>query len=308
MDTSTLNQQFGLSSSLRFSDDSNGLIVAEIDNSLATARICLQGAHLLNWQPHGAAVPIVWLSDSAQLLPGKSPHSGAPVCWPWFGAHASDPGLPAHGYARNLPWAVIATASEANGATRIILRLQGNERARALWPHATTLELTISVGETLRLALTTSNTGDAEITIGEAFHTYFQVGDIAQTRVTGLEGVTYADKVADFARSVQHGPITFSGEVDRVYVDTDAECLIEDPVLQRRIRIAKSGSLATVVWTPGQTKGEQLGDLGPDGWRHMVCVESANAMENQVLIPPGEAHTLAVEYRAEPLPAGSPVP
>lgn len=301
MDTSTLNQQFGPSASLRFSDDPSGLIVAKIDNPLAMASICLQGAHLLDWQPRTASVPVVWLSDSAQRLPGKSPHSGAPVCWPWFGAHDSNPGLPAHGYARNLPWEVIATTSDANGATHITLRLQDNDQARALWPHAATLELAISVGDTLRLALTTTNTGDTEIVIGEAFHTYFQVGDIAQTRVTGLDGITYADKVVNFARRVQQGAITFSGEVDRVYVDTTAECLIEDPVLQRRIRIAKSGSHSTVVWTPGQEKGNQLGDLGPDGWRHMVCVESANAMENRVRIAAGQSHTLAVEYGVEAL-------
>lgn len=301
MDTLTLNQQFGISPGLRFSSDPSGLVIAEIDNPLATAKVCLQGAHLLNWRPHSSAMPVVWLSDDVRLAPGKSPHSGAPVCWPWFGMHESDGSLPAHGYARNLPWSVIAAASDADGATRLVLRLQDTPQARALWPHATMLELTMRIGDTLQLELRTTNTGDADITIGEAFHTYFQVGDIAGIRVTGLEGVTYADKVANFARSVQQGPITFSGEVDRVYLNTDSACLIEDPVLQRRIRIAKTGSQTTVVWSPGQEKGAQLGDLGPDGWRHMVCVESANAMENRMHLAAGETHVLAVEYLVDPL-------
>lgn len=301
MDTSTLNQQFGIATSLRFVEDAHGLIVAEIENPLASAKICLQGAHLLCWRPRSSSIPVVWLSDGAQLLPGKSPHSGAPVCWPWFGAHESNPTFPAHGYARNLPWEVISSASEADGATCITLRLQDSDQAKAQWPHAATLELALTIGDTLRLALTTANNGSDAIIISEAFHTYFQVGDITQVRVTGLEGTTYADKVLDFARSTQQDAITFEGEVDRVYVDTAAECVIEDPSLRRRIHIAKTGSLSTVVWTPGQEKGDKLGDLGNEGWRRMVCVESANTMENKVSIPAGTSHTLAVEYRAVPL-------
>jgi hypothetical protein len=33
----------------------------------------------------------------------------------------------------------------------------------------------------------------------------------------------------------------------------------------------------------------------------MVCVESANALENAVNVAAGARHTLVVEYRAEPL-------
>jgi D-hexose-6-phosphate mutarotase len=42
-----------------------------------------------------------------------------------------------------------------------------------------------------------------------------------------------------------------------------------------------------------------MGDMGqPDGWRQMVCVESANAIENVVKVAAGCTHTLIVEYRA----------
>jgi D-hexose-6-phosphate mutarotase len=301
MNTSALEHQFGLGPSLRFSADTSGLVLAEIDNPLATARICLQGAQLLTWRPRNAAMPVVWLSDAVKLVPGKSGHSGVPVCWPWFGNHDSETGFPAHGFARTAAWQVVASGLEPDGATRITLRLAESDQSRAQWPHSAVLELTMIVGDSLKLALTTTNTGQTEILIGEAFHTYFQVGDIAQARVTGLENVTYADKVKDFARSVQHNAITFVGETDRVYLDTEAECVIEDPSLGRRIRIAKSGSRSTVVWTPGETKGDQMGDLGLNGWQHMLCVESANAMENRVRVPAGASHTLAVEYRAEAL-------
>jgi D-hexose-6-phosphate mutarotase len=44
-----------------------------------------------------------------------------------------------------------------------------------------------------------------------------------------------------------------------------------------------------------------MGDFGPDGWRGMVCVESANAAENVVTVAAGGRHTLAVEYGVESL-------
>jgi len=43
-----------------------------------------------------------------------------------------------------------------------------------------------------------------------------------------------------------------------------------------------------------------MGDMGqPDGWREMLCVESANANGNVVKVAAGTRHTLIVEYRAE---------
>ncbi|BBJ00452.1 D-hexose-6-phosphate mutarotase [Ferrigenium kumadai] len=297
-----LNTQFGIKGQLSFREDASGLVVAEINNAQATASLCLQGAHLMTWQPKSQAVPVVWLSRDAKLAAGKSIRGGAPVCWPWFGAHASESSFPGHGFARTVPWNVIETGTEPDGATRLTLRLVESEKTRAQWPHSCTADLTVIVGETLRMELTTENTGKEAFVIGEALHTYFQIGDIGAVRVTGLEGCDYWDKVGGSTLRKQDGAITFSGETDRVYIDTAAECVIEDDRLKRRIHIAKSGSLSTVVWTPWTEKANKMGDMGqPDGWREMVCVESVNAIDNVVTVAAGTRHTLIVEYSAESL-------
>ena len=44
-----------------------------------------------------------------------------------------------------------------------------------------------------------------------------------------------------------------------------------------------------------------MGDFGPDGYRGMVCVESANALDNVVTVEPGASHRLAVLYSVEAL-------
>ena len=295
-----LNTQFGIKGQLSFREDaSSGLVVAEISNALASASLCLQGAHLMTWQPKSQAVPVVWLSRDAKLAAGKSIRGGAPVCWPWFGAHATESSFPGHGFARTVPWRVIESGSEPNGATRLTLRLVASDQIRAQWPHVCNADLTVIVGETLRMELTTENTGSENFVIGEALHTYIQIGDIGAVRVTGLEGCEYWDKVGGSHLRKQDGAISFSGETDRVYINTAAECVIEDDKLKRRIHIAKSGSLSTVVWTPWVEKANKMGDMGqPDGWREMVCVESVNALDNRVTVAAGSKHTLIVEYRA----------
>jgi D-hexose-6-phosphate mutarotase len=56
-----------------------------------------------------------------------------------------------------------------------------------------------------------------------------------------------------------------------------------------------------VVWNPWIEKADKMGDFGPDGYRGMVCVETANAVENVVTVKPGEEHRLVAIYSTEAL-------
>jgi dihydroxy-acid dehydratase len=297
--------RFAIPGQLSFRVGAGGLTYADIDNHGGRATICLQGAHVVSYRPKSQQEPVVWVSDAAKFAAGKSIRGGAPVCWPWFGAHDSESGYPAHGFARTVPWTVTGSRKRNDARTEITLQLAENEQTRAQWPHPTRLTLTVIVGDRLEMHLATTNNGTTPVKIGEALHTYFHISDIGAVSVTGLEGSTFHDKVDNFATKKQSGAIGFDGEVDRVYVDTPADCVIVDAGLKRRIRIAKTGSQSTIVWTPWTEKAEKMGDMGKGksgaGWREMVCVESANAMDNVVTVAPGETHTLAVTYSVEPL-------
>lgn len=301
MPLADLNARFGIADQLKFIEGPNGLVFAEIDNVLGTSYICLQGAHITTFRPKDQVEPVIWVSKFAKFAPGKSIRGGAPVCWPWFGAHASESSFPGHGFARTVMWEVTQSASLPTGETEITLALVENDQTRAQWPHKTRVELNVIVGHSLKASLNTTNLGDAPVQIGEALHTYLQISDIEAVQVTGLENTTYLDKVGEPTRRTQDGAVTFSGEVDRVYVDTETTCYIVDPAYERRIKIAKTGSRSTVVWTPWEEKADKMGDFGPDGWRQMVCVESVNALENVVSIGAGETHRMSVEYSAEAL-------
>jgi D-hexose-6-phosphate mutarotase len=159
----------------------------------------------------------------------------------------------------------------------------------------------VTLGKTLRLDLITRNTGSEAFVLGEALHTYFHISDVAQMTIRGLENCDYLDKVGEPARRTQQGGIVIESEVDRVYVNTAADCVIEDRGLNRAIRIAKTGSLSTVVWNPWTEKANKMGDFGEHGYRGMVCVESANAFDNLVSVAAGATHCLSVEYSVEKL-------
>jgi glucose-6-phosphate 1-epimerase len=76
--------------------------------------------------------------------------------------------------------------------------------------------------------------------------------------------------------------------------------VIHDFGYARKIRVTKSSSYTTIVWTPWAEKASQMADIGsPNEWRKMICVESANAMENSVTIYPNETHAMLTEYSLE---------
>lgn len=285
----TLNRRFGLADRLHFVDGGAGLSVAEIKTPQASARVALQGAQVLAWQPTGQK-PVLWVSKTAVSEPGKGVRGGVPVCWPWFGARD---GLPAHGLVRARLWEVRATTQDAAGQVLLRLGMTDDASTRALWDFAFDLELLVTVGPTLTLALATRNTGTAAFTITDALHSYFCVGDIAQTVVQGLDGGDYLDKLQNFAPVRQTGALEFTGETDRIYTHTTADCLIEDQAGRRTIRVAKQGSTSTVVWNPWREREKTLTDMAAGEYRNMLCVETCNAGPDQVTLAPGSMHTLA---------------
>ena len=305
-DVEQLNEKFALQNGdnyLRFKTGKDGMIVIEIQNNQASAIISLQGAHLLSWIPKGEE-DVIWLSEDASFAPGKSIRGGVPICWPWFGAHGSttkeaNPDYPAHGFARTTNWEVICTEDLDSDRTRITFITLPQAENVQMWPAETSVQFQLTIGKKLEIELITHNNGSEPITIGQALHTYFNVGDVSNVLLHGLDNTDYLDKLEDFRLKVQHGPVTINEEVDRIYLDTTTECVIEDKTLKRNIIINKCGSHSTVVWNPWQETAAKMGDLGEEGFKKMLCVESCNAAEDVVTIEPAKAHHLWVQYEVQ---------
>ncbi len=272
----------------------------DVDNAHATARISLYGGQVLAYRPRGAAADLLFASEQAQYQPGKAIRGGVPVCWPWFGPDPQGLGRPAHGLARTRLWALRRTETLPGDETLVELGLRDNADTRALWPHAFDLSLTIMVGATLRLALSTHNTGTTPFEITQALHSYFSVGDIAQARVQGLDGCAYTDKATGAGGAVkrQTGDVTVAAEVDRLYAGVPPSLTLVDGALNRRVCITFEGSRTAVVWNPWAAIAAGMADLPDDGYRRFVCVETANAGPEVITLAPGRTHTLVAQIAA----------
>jgi len=303
MKPSDLNNEFSLAvanNTLHIKSGKGDIPIIEVENIHASAIISLQGAHILSWIPKNEE-EVIWLSDDASFAPSKSVRGGIPICWPWFGAHETNDGFPAHGFARTTDWQIISTEALADGTTRISFTTQATAKTQSMWPADTTVQYQLTIGKKLELELITHNNSQQPITISQALHTYFKVGDISKVYLHGLNDTDYLDKPDNFKRKHQQGPIIISEEVDRIYLDTASDCVIEDKVLNRNIIIIKCGSHSTVVWNPGKQVADKMGDFGAEGYKNMLCVETSNAAEDAVIIEPGKAHQLWVQYEVQGL-------
>jgi glucose-6-phosphate 1-epimerase len=294
-DIHDLNTRFGKPGAVGFVDHRRGGPVVELTSPHGQAEVALLGGLVMNWRPQGQG-EVLWLSSPGGLDgSGRVPRGGIPVCWPWFADHPTDPSLPAHGFARTAMWEVASTDATSDDV-RLMLRTDVGATGNAPWPHRAELKLEVRLGARLDVRLTTRNVGAAPFELTQALHTYFRVGEVTRVAVRGLDGVSYLDKLNNFAARRQSGPISVDREVDRIYFGTTGPIDLVDPVLGRTIRVTRSGSTSAVVWNPWIAKAARLGDVidagGSDAYRRMLCIEAANAASDAVTIAPGGTHTL----------------
>jgi glucose-6-phosphate 1-epimerase len=264
------------------------------------AVVTLQGAHITHFQPHGER-PVLWMSSQSRFEAGKPIRGGVPICFPWFGPKAGSADAPLHGFARILPFSVRSVTPGTDGSLVAILDLPASAAARGGFPHELALSLAVTVGRSLHMELTVGNTDAAARTFEAALHSYLAVSDVRRVRLHGLEGTAFVDKTAAMARKPgESAPIAIAAETDRVYLGTASSVTIEDPGWRRHLVVAKSGSSTTVVWNPWVAKAKAMPDFGDEEWSGMVCVETANAMDDAVTLAPGATHVMTATLSVLP--------
>ncbi len=256
----------------------------DIDNDQCRGRLYLLGATVTDWQPAGHQ-PVLFTSRASHFAEGKPIRGGVPICFPWFGPHPHDADAPAHGVVRTRPWNLIKTALGSDGIEAELVTHLDHLHAG----------YRVTFGRQLRLRYTVTNTSDSDQTFEAALHTYLAVGDAAKVDIAGLEGTAYVDKTRGGEQRTQGDqPVAFTAETDRVYLDTQASCILTDPVLGRRITVEKQGSHSTVIWNPWIDKAARMEDFGDEEWKTMCCIETANVGRNAITLAPGGSHTMSV--------------
>ncbi len=260
----------------------------------STAEIYLHGAHVTHFQKQNER-PLLFMSAQSLFASDKPIRGGVPLIFPWFGPRD---GAAAHGFVRTAAWSLVESSVTDNETSVTLELAQAADSAE--WP-AHRLRYRVIAGETLRLELETANTSlTRELKYEECLHTYFAIGDIHATRITGLQGVRYLDKVDHFTEKTEtSSEIAITGETDRVYLNTTSSVTITDPAWRRQIVVEKSDSNSTVVWNPWIAKAKAMADFGDDEYPQMLCVESGNVDRNRLTLAPGANATLAVELRSE---------
>ena len=255
-----------------------GLPKVVVTAKFSTAEIYLHGAHVTAFQKNGEP-PLLFLSRKSIFVPDKAIRGGVPIIFPWFGPRSDGKPGPAHGFARTSEWAVEGTKLRNDGNVQITLALAPNETTRGLGYASFHLRFRVTIGSELEMELETRNEASEPLP---------------------YEGTTFIDKTDGFKRKkLGNEPMQIAKETDQVHLTTQATCVIHDPVWPRRIIIGKSGSDSTVVWNPWIDKTKGMSDMAPDDWQGMLCVETSNAADNAVHLPPGAYHRLTASIGVE---------
>lgn len=275
--------------------------VYHIQHPRFQAKITLLGAHLFSWIPSHTPQDVLFLSPDAVFESGKAIRGGVPLCWPWFNDHASDSSKPAHGFARNHFWQIKhLEVSDEIVELRLSLDVSAIDVALSEGFENLSLEVIYRLGESLHMELITRNQGETSVSIEEAIHTYYRVGDVRSVQLKELRGSRYWDTVGEPTWRQQEEDLLVNGEVDRQY-DIQETVDLVDPIFHRIIQIQKSGSRETVVWNPWVDKSKKLKDLPDQAYLHFLCVETANTRISPLTLKPNETHSMVCEVRVKPL-------
>jgi len=270
----------------------NGFEYIEIHNSVATAKIALQGAHLFEYQANGKDA-LLWLSESSDFEQGKAIRGGVPICWPAFGMN--NPELPQHGFARVSSFELSSVEERDSQSTELEFRLVHSTESLKVWNYKFELVFKVSIADKLIMELITTNRDDKEFKLTQALHSYFELSDISNAVVEGLDKKPCYDALSK-EEYIQEGDITFNEEFDKVYQKVNSEIVLKDKA--KHIIIKNEGSSSVVVWNPWIEKCSRMSAMKDEAYREFVCIESANAFEDLKILKPNESHTLqaTIEY------------
>ncbi|EXI61368.1 hypothetical protein MHD_08805 [Mannheimia granulomatis] len=226
----------------------NQLSVLEINHPKVKAKIALQGAQLLSWQPYNTAHDVLWLSEIEPFQKEVAIRGGVPICHPWFGTVK----VPAHGTSRIQEWC-LTEYSVASDSVSLVFTLAGEAKIEMI------------LGEICELNFTHLGKEPAQA----ALHTYFNIADIEQLEVNGLPTRCF-DKLTNQEVSVP-SPRIIRENVDCLYA---AEPInrIQDMGHNRTIVVEHINATETVLWNPWH---KQTNGMSEHAYRNMVCVETA---------------------------------
>lgn len=298
--------------------EENGQKKLIIENQEAVAEVFLFGATVTKFKT-ASGKDLIWLSSTAKLDGTKAIRGGIPLVFPQFGQPIKE--MAQHGFARNNVWTFAKQMDD-----KVVLTLDNTQATHDAWKHPYKLYFKITVEkERLLTQLVVQNTGSESFTFQCLQHTYLNVGDIAQTKISGFSGSRYLDKTsADPTALVietSNPEIKLKEFTDRVYLTNPAVVVDSQPTghkievrgwglfgtNDRPLESAEVDALDesqcllvpsdTVMWNPWEEKAKGMNDFDDDGYLKMLCIEPGLVSGFHVL-PPGKLMALCQELKA----------
>jgi len=267
-----------------------GLDVLLLKQHWGELAITKQGAQILHFQPKSQS-PWLWLSSKLKPA-GQAIRGGIPLCWPWFGAHPSEPHAVAHGPARLTQWKVDACS---NTEYSLAMELTPNEDL------STTLRPRLIIradAEKLEIELHTENISSDVISLSQAIHSYFLVSDLDNISIDGVGTCESFNKLSNNFEPAASSSATTTlvNKATDATFHHEGAVLLNDSGSQTTMQLEKHHSLSTVVWNPGDTN--LPADIPRDEQAKFICIEAANTESfDPVSLEPGEKCYLSACYR-----------
>ncbi|QNJ27934.1 aldose 1-epimerase family protein [Synechococcus sp. A15-24] len=236
---------------------------------------------------------VLYFDQERYADPAKSIRGGIPVLFPICGnlpgdllqVNGVDHTLKQHGFARNLSWQ-LQLLDDQRG---VRLSLSSTDDTLTAYPFAFVVEMEVrSVAMALEISTTIHNRSDQPMPFSFGLHPYFNVSDLAKTRLTGLaerclNHLEMADAATDEQLSCLPEGIDFlcrpAGDVTLIDDVTGAQLQLQH---QEPMDL-------TVVWTEPPRK--------------MVCLEpwtgprqSLVSGDRKLVLEPGTQQTVACRY------------
>jgi galactose mutarotase-like enzyme len=236
---------------------------------------------------------ILYLDEETLRDPAKNVRGGVPLLFPSPGKLDGDRydyrgvtgAMKQHGFARNLPWRVLA--KDVAGAASATLELVSNDATRAMFPWDFRLSIAFSLAAArLRLDVSVQNTGKSPMPFAFGIHPYFRVVDKATATVS-----TQASRAFD---NVKKQVVPFRG-FDFSQDEVDLHLLDHGPPVSV---LAADGARVTLRASPEHSRWVVWAVRG----KEFVCVEpwtapgnALNTGESLIELAPGARRALWIE-------------
>jgi galactose mutarotase-like enzyme len=256
-----------------------------------------RGGIITRWRVGGEE--ILYLDAERFSHPDLSVRGGVPILFPICGnlpgnsytLNGQQYTLKQHGFARDLPWAVVEQATKDNASLTLVL--SSNEQTKAVYPFDFQLVFTYVIqGNTLEIHQEYQNLSTTQLPFSFGFHPYFLTGDKSQLEFA-LPSQEYQDQTTKELHPF-NGNFDFNrDEIDFAFNHiTSQSASVTDHSRKLKLTLDSDDIFSMLVfWT---LKGKDFYCLEP--WS--APRNSLNTGERLTLLEPGASCTASVRLSA----------